>query len=202
MALIYAIDDEINIRRLLKQILEGEGHEVETFATCEETMEAIKEKEPDMLFTEITLPSMDGIEVLRLLKDEAYMFPVAVVSSITSPQAITTAFKYGIVDFITKPFAPQEIGETVERFIKDEQSLQKRSRQIRKLIESGEKRKAMLSTRELFRDFPGSPIPHFLLGLILKDSNTNVAIKHMRASLDLDENFKEAADELRKMEEI
>jgi hypothetical protein len=53
----------------------------------------------------------------------------------------------------------------------------------------------------LFSDFPGSPFPHFLYALLVAKDNPRVAIKHLKASLSLDEDFKDASDELKKLEE-
>lgn len=200
MALVYVVDDELNVRRIVKQTMENEGNEVNTFVTAEELLEAIEKNQPDLLFMDLTLPSMDGIQLLKELENRAYSIPVIVISAITSPEAIKMAFKFKIVDFLTKPFTPQELRQAAELALKDEDSLQKRAREIRKFIANGEKRKAQWLLRDFFADFPGSPYPHFLYALLMEDSNPKVSIKHLRASLSLDEDFKEAYEELKKLE--
>ncbi|HNS66509.1 MAG TPA: response regulator, partial [Mesotoga infera] len=160
MALVYVVDDELNVRRIIKQTMENEGNEVNGFVTAEEALEAIEKRQPDLIFMDLTLPSMDGVQFLKELEDRAYSIPVVVVSAITSPESIRAVFKLGIVDFLTKPFTPQELRQAAELSLKNEESLQKRARDIRRLIEEKEFRKDNSLLRELFADFPSSPYPH------------------------------------------
>lgn len=201
MALVYVVDDELNVRRIVKQTMENEENEVHTFATAEEALEAIDKRQPDLIFMDLTLPLMAGIHLLQELQKKAYAIPVIVVSAITSPEAIRTAFKLGITDFLTKPFTPQELRQAADLALKDEESLSKRSREIRRLIEAGEMRKAQALLRDFFADFPSSPQPHFLYALLIESTNPRVAAKHLRASLCMDEDFKEASSLLKKLEE-
>lgn len=201
MALVYVVDDELNVRRIIKQTMENEGNEVNAFVTAEEALEAVEKRQLDLIFMDLTLPSMDGIQFLKELEDRAYSIPVVVVSAITSPESIRAVFKLGIVDFLTKPFTPQELRQAAELSFKNEESLQKRTREIRRLIEEKEFRKASSLLREFFADFPSSPYPHFLYALLIKSSNPRVAARHLRAALSLDEEFKEASSELKKLEE-
>ncbi len=111
------------------------------------------------------------------------------------------AFKAGIVDFLTKPFTPQEIRDAFELALREEDSIYKRAREIRRLIEDGQSAKAESLMSALFSDFPGSPFPHFLYALLVAKDNPKLAAKHLKASLSLDEAFKEASEELKKLEE-
>ncbi|HNQ70443.1 MULTISPECIES: response regulator [Mesotoga] len=201
MALVYVVDDELNVRRIVKKTMENENNEVHTFVTAEEALEEIEKRKPDLLFTDISLPSMNGIQFLKELKNRGYSIPVIVVSSDTSPESMRSAFKAGIVDFLTKPFTPQEIRDAAELALREEDSIYKRAREIKRLIEEGETAKAESLMGNLFSDFPGSPFPHFLYALLVAKDNPRVAIKHLKASLSLDEDFKDASDELKKLEE-
>ena len=201
MALVYVVDDELNVRRIVKKTMENENNEVHTFVTAEEALEEIEKRKPDLLFTDISLPSMNGIQFLKELKNRGYSIPVIVVSSDTSPESMRSAFKAGIVDFLTKPFTPQEIRDAAELALREEDSIYKRAREIKRLIDEGETAKAESLMGNLFSDFPGSPFPHFLYALLVAKDNPRVAIKHLKASLSLDEDFKDASDELKKLEE-
>ncbi|PIJ63390.1 histidine kinase [Mesotoga sp. HF07.pep.5.2.highcov] len=201
MALVYVVDDELNVRRIVKKTMENENNEVHTFVTAEEALEEIEKRKPDLLFTDISLPSMNGIQFLKELKNRGYSIPVIVISSDTSPESMRSAFKAGIVDFLTKPFTPQEIRDAAELALREDDSIYKRAREIKRLIEEGETAKAESLMGNLFSDFPGSPFPHFLYALLVAKDNPRVAIKHLKASLSLDEDFKDASDELKKLEE-
>ncbi len=144
---------------------------------------------------------MNGIQFLNELKNRAYSIPVIVVSSDTSPESMRSAFKAGIVDFLTKPFTPQEIRDAFELALREQDSIYKRAREIRRLIEEGEIGSAESLMSKLFSDFPDSPFPHFLYALLVAKDKPKLAIKHLKASLSLDGDFKEASDELKKLEE-
>ncbi|MGC9321800.1 MAG: response regulator [Kosmotogaceae bacterium] len=201
MALVYVVDDELNVRRIVKKAMENEDNEVHTFVTAEEALEEIEKRKPDLLFTDLSLPSMNGIQFLNELKNRAYSIPVIVVSSDTSPASMRSAFKAGIVDFLTKPFTPQEIRDAFELALREQDSIYKRAREIRRLIEEGETGSAESLMSKLFSDFPDSPFPHFLYALLVAKDKPKLAIKHLKASLSLDGDFKEASDELKKLEE-
>ncbi|MBN2219955.1 MAG: response regulator [Kosmotogaceae bacterium] len=201
MALVYVVDDELNVRRIVKKTMENENNEVHTFVTAEEALEEIEKRKPDLLFTDLGLPSMNGIQFLKELKNRGYSIPVIVISSDTSPESIRSAFKAGIVDFLTKPFTPQEIRDATELALREEDSIYKRAREIKRLIEEGKTAKAESLMGNLFSDFPGSPFPHFLYALLVAKDNPRIAIKHLKASLSLDEDFKDASTELKKLEE-
>ncbi len=201
MALVYVVDDELNVRRIVKKAMENEDNEVHTFVTAEEALEEIEKRKPDLLFTDLSLPSMNGIQFLNELKNRAYSIPVIIVSSDTSPESMRSAFKAGIVDFLTKPFTPQEIRDAFELALREQDSIYKRAREIRRLIEEGETGSAESLLSKLFSDYPDSPFPHFLYALLVAKDKPKLAIKHLKASLSLDEDFKEASDELKKLEE-
>lgn len=166
MALVYVVDDELNVRRIVKKTMENENNEVHTFVTAEEALEEIEKRKPDLLFTDISLPSMNGIQFLKELKNRGYSIPVIVVSSDTSPESMRSAFKAGIVDFLTKPFTPQEIRDAAELALREEDSIYKRAREIKRLIEEGETAKAESLMGNLFSDFPVHPF-HIFFTLFL-----------------------------------
>jgi DNA-binding NtrC family response regulator len=200
MAKIFVIDNTLSIRRLMKDILEREGYEVESFATAEEALHEIEKNEPDLVMVDLRLPSMDGITFIKTLEENGFIFPIVVVSDITSPEAITEAFRHGICDFISKPFSPEEIGSAVERCIKNDESLQKRAREIERMLEKSDFRRALKHISKLFSDFPNSAYPHFLYALDLKESRRGEAIRHLKAALALEPGFMRAKNELEKLE--
>jgi DNA-binding response OmpR family regulator len=143
---------------------------------------------------------MDGIQFLQELRIEHIQFRNSSLVRHIS-ESMRKAFKAGIVDFLTKPFTPQEIRDAFELALREEDSIYKRAREIRRLIEDGQSAKAESLMSALFSDFPGSPFPHFLYALLVAKDNPKLAAKHLKASLSLDEAFKEASEELKKLEE-
>lgn len=113
---ILAVDDSEMIRRLIADTLRPDGYEVLLAADGPEALETARAEAPDLILLDITLPGMDGHEVLsRLREDKATQStPVVVLSAsgdITS-QLESLEFE-GAVDYITKPFRPADLRETV-----------------------------------------------------------------------------------------
>jgi len=199
MAYIFIVDAQINVRRLIKNIMAKEGHDTNTFATSEEALESInKGDRPDLMFLDLKMPKMNGFDFIERLEELGCSFPIVVVSELDKPDIIRKAFIKGVCDYITKPFAPEELTEAFEDCVRAEEGLQKRSRQIQRLIKDEKISRANKEIRKLIRDFPDSPYPHYLLSLI---SSEDKKIKHLKAALALDENFREARELLEKKDE-
>ncbi|OAA30424.1 hypothetical protein AT15_10320 [Kosmotoga arenicorallina S304] len=199
MAKIYAIDDESSIRRLIKMIMEEQNHEVTTFATAEEGLKAIEEESPDLLFTDLGLPEMNGIELIKIVEERLYSFPIVVVSEITVADVIIEAFKHGICDFITKPFTPTELIESFEKCYISTETLSKKKKEVISLIEAGGNLRASKLVSKLFANFPNSPVPHYLFALLAFSWNKELARRHLNAALALDPDYEEAKELLGKI---
>ncbi len=98
-AKILIIDDERAIRNTLKEILEFEGYEVDVAGDGKSGVEAARSKPYDLIFTDIKMPGMDGIEVLEQLKDTT----VIMISGHGTVDNAVEALKKGAFDFIQKP---------------------------------------------------------------------------------------------------
>ncbi|TDJ51181.1 MAG: response regulator [Nitrospina sp.] len=81
MTKILVIDDEANIRLLYKEELQDEGYEVALAANAEEALKAIETAEPDLITLDIKMPGMNGIELLRKLKEDKKDIPVIICSA-------------------------------------------------------------------------------------------------------------------------
>ncbi len=196
MANIFIVDAQINVRRLIKNIMINDGHNVVTFATSEEALDSIKKGEhPDLMFLDLKMPKMSGYDFIETLEELGCSFPIVVVTELDKPEMIRKAFLIGVCDYITKPFAPQELTEAFENCVRAEEGLQKRVRQIKKLLKDEKNSRATKEIRRLIRDFPDSPYPHYLLSLV---SDEEKRIKHLKAAIALDESFKDARELLEK----
>jgi DNA-binding NtrC family response regulator len=106
---IVIVDDEELIRITLKDILENEGYEVEVSDNGEDGLEKIKEVKPFLSLIDIKMPKLDGINLLKKIKE---IFPEQIVIIITAYGSIPSAvqaIKLGAYDYITKPFLPDDI---------------------------------------------------------------------------------------------
>jgi len=108
MSRILVIDDEIPIRRLLKILLEGAGHEVATAADASHGLHEVALQKPDLLILDLGLPGMDGLEALKRLREWTAL-PVLVLSARPDPTDKVNALDLGADDYLTKPFDGPEL---------------------------------------------------------------------------------------------
>ncbi len=106
---ILIIDDEEGIRFSLRGILEDEGHEVVEAESGEQGLELIGTDIPDMIFLDIWLPGMDGLEVLDAIMEAHKGLPVIMISGHGTIETAVTALKKGAFDFIEKPLSLEKV---------------------------------------------------------------------------------------------
>src|SRR5215831_5041696 len=102
------IDDEIQIRRLLRVCLEGNGYRVEEAATGQEGINLAAQHPPDIVLLDLGLPDMDGVSVLKRLREWSKV-PVVVLSVRDREEDKVAALDNGADDYVTKPFGPAEL---------------------------------------------------------------------------------------------
>ena len=102
------IDDEIQIRRLLKAALEADGHEVRDAENGTLGLQAAVHFRPDIVLLDLGLPDIGGIDVLKRLRGWSEV-PVVVLTVRDSEEEKITALDAGADDFVTKPFATGEL---------------------------------------------------------------------------------------------
>jgi two-component system, OmpR family, KDP operon response regulator KdpE len=105
---ILVIDDEPQIRRLLQLTLEGNGFIVQQAATGEEGLLRGGMDRPDLIILDLGLPDMDGMEVLKKLR-QMRSIPIMVLSVRSSEQDIVTLLNHGADDYLVKPFRTGEL---------------------------------------------------------------------------------------------
>ena len=104
MAKILIIDDERAIRNTLKEILEFEGYEIDLAENGRVGVEKAKGGGYDLIYSDVKMPEMDGLEVLDTLqKEEACECPIVMISGHADVETAVTALKNGAYDFIEKP---------------------------------------------------------------------------------------------------
>jgi len=106
---ILIIDDEEGIRFSLRGILEDEGHEVVEAASGEEGLDLLGTEIPDMIFLDIWLPGLDGLEVLDKIAEQHKGLPVIMISGHGTIETAVKALKKGAFDFIEKPLSLEKV---------------------------------------------------------------------------------------------
>lgn len=113
MSKILIIDDERSIRRALKEILEFESYEVHEAENGKEGLDKIKATLYDLIFCDIKMPEMDGLEVLEAVQKEKIETPMIMISGHGNIETAVESIKKGAFDFIEKPLDLNRILVTV-----------------------------------------------------------------------------------------
>jgi DNA-binding response OmpR family regulator len=109
--LVMVIEDEKEIRDLLRYNLERAGYRTAAFADGEEGLEHLFESRPDALVLDLMLPGRNGLEVLREIRGEPATrdLPVIVLTARGTEMDKLLGFEHGADDYLTKPFSPREL---------------------------------------------------------------------------------------------
>lgn len=107
-ATVLVIDDEVQMRRLLRRILEQEGYKVLPSETGKEGLARAGTDRPDVIVLDLGLPDMDGLEVLKELRSWSSI-PVLILSVREAEETIVHALDGGADDYLTKPFRTGEL---------------------------------------------------------------------------------------------
>ena len=107
-ARIFVVDDEPPIRKLLRTGLGTQGYEVTDAATGRGALEGLAGK-PDLMILDLGLPDMQGLDVLRILRESGSALPVIILSSREDEAGKVRAFDLGADDYVTKPFGMNEL---------------------------------------------------------------------------------------------
>lgn len=118
MANILIVDDSRTSRRILKGVLEGDGHTVIAEAVNgQEGYDKYVEFKPDLVTMDITMPVMSGVESLKMIKSEYPDAKVIMVSAAGQQHNILEAVQSGASEFIAKPFDIDEIKKIIDRVL-------------------------------------------------------------------------------------
>lgn len=126
MSKILVIDDERSIRNSMKDILSFEGHEVSIAENGLEGLVAVKSDKPEVVFCDIKMPKMEGIEVLQRIKEISPETSVIMISGHGTIDTAIEAIKKGAFDFIEKPLDLNRILITIKNATDKSQLLQER----------------------------------------------------------------------------
>ena len=114
-SLIYVAEDDDNIREILRCTLDSYGYATRVFDSAPQLLEAVREQLPDLILMDIMMPGMDGLQALRLLKQERRTagVPVIFLTAKSSEIDKVKGLDLGAVDYITKPFGLLELAARV-----------------------------------------------------------------------------------------
>lgn len=142
---ILVVDDERNFVKLLEYNLGKEGHVIDTAFNGEEALNKISEQMPDLVLTDLKMPGMGGMEILKRVKEKDRSVPVIMISGHGDAETAVEAMKLGAYDFISKPLRNDELIITVRNALNS-----------RMLSEKVTELRSQLETRYDFKNIIGS----------------------------------------------
>jgi len=119
---VLAVDDEQNIRRLIRNEFTLEGFDVSTAKSGEEGLALIRKKQFDVILLDIKLPKMSGIEVLRKIKETSDGVEVVMITGYGDIQSAVDSLKLGARDYVTKPFKLDDLLTIVRKAASDSEA--------------------------------------------------------------------------------
>jgi DNA-binding response OmpR family regulator len=132
---ILVIDDEATLRRTLTRILEKAGCQVETAEDGRQALIFLGGSEFDLVFLDIHLPHIDGIEVLREVRQQNQSLPVVLLTGYGTMQSAVEALRLGATDYLLKPIDPDVLVSRTRTILR-ERAVEQRKKEIREQIVS------------------------------------------------------------------
>ena len=115
---VLIIEDEANIRSFVQTILETNGYQVLTAATCDQGIMMFSSHIPDIVILDLGLPDKDGLEFIRMARENSTV-PILVLSARTMEEDKVAALDLGANDYVTKPFGTGELLARVRATLRD-----------------------------------------------------------------------------------
>jgi len=130
---ILIVDDEASMRELLQIMLERDGYQVQCAEDGAVAFELLKNNEFDLLISDIQMPKLTGIELLRLLREQDLDQTVLMITAFSSTEEAVEAMKLGAYDYITKPFKNDEIRLVIRNAL-ERKELRRENRELKKQL--------------------------------------------------------------------
>jgi len=112
---VLIVDDEKNMRRSLQTVLSDEGYAANVAESAEEALALLSREEFFMVITDVRLGGMSGYELLKKIQEQRPELPVLMLTAYATPKLAVEAIKAGAIDYLSKPFAPEELLHAVAR---------------------------------------------------------------------------------------
>jgi two-component system, NtrC family, response regulator AtoC len=127
---VLVVDDEENLRLVLRTLLRRNGYEVETAASGDEALGLVDSFGPDVVLTDVRMPKMGGLDLLQTLRAKGNDATVIVMSAYGNMDLAIEAMKAGAYDYVQKPFKPDEVVLTLRK-AEERETLRRENRVLR-----------------------------------------------------------------------
>ena len=141
---VFIVDDDIDVRESLQELLESVGLHSKSFGTAQEFLSSQRSDGPSCLILDVRLPGISGLDLQRELKKEKISIPVIFLTAHADVPMSVKAMKSGAVEFLTKPFRHQDLLDAVQRSLTRDRIVREKRREADELRQRYE----ILSVRE------------------------------------------------------
>jgi len=105
---ILIIDSDINVRRLIREIIQEDGYRVFDTKAITDAFEFLSKNKPDLIITEIALPVSSGIELVKKVRETSKTLPIIVITELDDPKDMYEFISLGIFSCLKKPFTDSD----------------------------------------------------------------------------------------------
>src|SRR5271166_5562489 len=144
MRRVLVVDDEENIRLVLRTLLKKHGYETEVADSGEAALAALDSFDPDVILTDVRMPRMGGLDLLGALKAKQHPATVIVMSAYGNVDLAIEAIKAGAYDYVGKPFKPDEIVLALRK-AEEREALRRENRALREQIQKDSQFESILA---------------------------------------------------------
>jgi two-component system, NtrC family, response regulator AtoC len=153
MRRVLVVDDEENIRVVLRALLKKHGYEVEVADSGESALALLDTFDPDVILTDVRMPKMGGLDLLGALKAKQHTATVIVMSAYGNMDLALEAMKAGAYDYVSKPFKPDEIVLALRK-AEERETLRRENRALKEQIQKDNQFESILAkSREMLDIF-------------------------------------------------
>ena len=117
-ASVLIVDDEPSVRQTLSEWMRKKNFRVFEAEGGRQAMEMIQRDDPDIVISDVLMPGMDGIQLLKAAKAVKADIPFLMISGYPSRSTVVDIMKYGASDYLPKPFTPEELVNRVSRTLR------------------------------------------------------------------------------------
>jgi DNA-binding response OmpR family regulator len=195
---VLICDDEKNIRLTVTAALESEGYVIETAVNGEDALRQLETRSCTLLLLDLKMPGIDGLEVLRRLANFPDPPRVVILTAHGTVGAAVEAMKLGAVDFVQKPFSPDEIRQVVAQAVNlgpgkgesESGGYESHIAQAIQLIKANRRQEALEASRRALYANPQRPEAYNLFGVLNElKGDIPLAQRFYRSALDIDPSF-------------
>lgn len=115
---VWLVDDDRELQEMLVPYLEQQEYRVSGLPTAEDCLELLHQHQPDVLVLDVMMPGLDGLSLLRRLRDQAITIPVLMLTAKGDPVDRIIGLEQGADDYLAKPFLPRELSARIKAVLR------------------------------------------------------------------------------------